>query len=621
VILGILDRNRPGRKLKQELLTAQRVLEGETSLPASVWSDQDLAFCSIPFQAEPSQSFANTNGTIVLTFDGKIYNTADLAKRLGLDHRTACSAEILAHLYRKYRENFLDHVNGKFAFALWDKPSHKLILGRDRLGIQPLFYFDDGKRFIFSSSLRALAATGWVSQQLNHEVILQYLLYCYNPSDETFWRHIYKLPAGHLLSVNGSTASLKPYWRLSFAETWVKSEEQYREEISELLEDAIRIRLEADRPPGIFLSGGTDSSAIVSLTSRMLNKPLHTYSFRCEGRSYDESRYARFVAQRYGTQHTEIAYDSDRVSVISEAVEAMDEPFCDIGIEIGTYLLGQAAKENVSYVFSGEGGDELFAGHPAYVADRLASVVDRLPRSLITPVLRLLRRIPDSDQKKNIQVKLKRFAYSLSFPPDLLSHRWRVYYMPEELQELCAADFLGPSDMAPLFTAVLKHTAKADGPDQLSRALQVDYHTLVDFYLRRLGLLRVFSLESHLPLLDHRLVEYAAKIPASLKIRRFSDTKYIYKKALENLLPREILYDRPKLGHSVPMKNWLRDNIKIRRWVMDVLLEGPIKDSGFFRLQFIQRLIREHIQKTHNHSHRLWALVVLGLWLRRHFRN
>jgi asparagine synthase (glutamine-hydrolysing) len=621
VILGILDRNHRGRELKQELLAARRVLGGETSTEATVWSDQHLAFCSIPLQAEPPQSFANPDETIVVTFDGKIHNTADLAKRLGLDHKIPCSGEILAHLYRKYREDFLDYVNGKFAFALWDKKSHRLILGRDRLGIQPLFYFDDGKRFIFSSSSRALAATGWVNTELNRKVVLQYLLYCYNPSDETFWRHVYKLPAGHLLSLNGSTTSLKPYWRLSFAETRAKTEEQYREEISELMEDAIRIRLEPDRPPGIFLSGGTDSSAIVSLTSRMWKEPLHTYSFRCEGRSYDESPYARFVAQRYGTRHTEIAYSSDRVSVIAEAVEAMDEPFCDIGIEIGTYLLGQAAKENVSYVLSGEGGDELFAGHPVYVADKLAAVVDRLPRALMTPLLRLLQKIPDSDQKKDIKVKLKRFAYSLSFPPELLSHRWRVYYMPEELQELCTGDLLGPSDIARLFAVVLKQTEKADGPDQLSRSLQVDYHTLVDFYLRRLGLLRAFSLESHLPLLDHRLVEYAAKIPSYLKIRRFSDTKYIYKKVLENLLPREILYDRPKLGHSVPMKNWLRDNTKIRRWVEEVLSEGPIKDSGFFRLQFIQRLMQEHTQRTHNHSHRLWALVVLGLWLRKHFRK
>jgi asparagine synthase (glutamine-hydrolysing) len=172
-----------------------------------------------------------------------------------------------------------------------------------------------------------------------------------------------------------------------------------------------------------------------------------------------------------------------------------------------------------------------------------------------------------------------------------------------------------------LFAAVLDLTKGADGPDQLSRSLQVDYHTLVDFYLRRLELLRTFSLDSHLPLLDHRLVEYAAEIPSYLKIRHLSDTKYIYKKVLEALLPREILYDRPKLGHGVPLKNWLRNDTKIRGWVTELLSEGPINDSGFFRSEFIQRLLQEHTQRTHNHSHRLWALVVLGLWLQTHFRN
>ena len=621
MILGMLDRNRPGKELERELFTAQQALGAKASTPASFWSDRHIALCAFPLQNETSQSFVSTDKTIVVTFDGKIYNNAELETRLAPNRKLFSSAELLAHLYKQYQETFLDSVNGRLAFALWDKKNNKLILGRDRLGIQPLYYFDDGKRFIFSSSLRAFSAAGWVSNQLNHRVVLQYLLYCYNPGDETFWRDVYKLPPGNLLSVNGSTTSLKPYWRLSFAETWMKTEKQYRDEIPALLEDAIRIRVEPDRPPGIFLSGGTDSSALVSVTSRVSNKPIYTFSFRCEGRSYDESPYARLVAERYGTRHSEIPYRPDDVSLISEAVGAMDEPFCDIGIEIGTYLLARAAKDKVSYVLSGEGGDELFAGHPVYVADKLGAVVDRLPRPLLTPLIHALRRIPDSDEKKDFRVKLKRFAYSLSFPANLLSQRWRVYYRPEELQELCTPDFLQPRDMVSLYAVMLNHAANADGPDPLSRALHVDYHTLVDFYLRRLGLLRAFSLESHLPLLDHRLVEYAAKIPSHLKVRRFSDTKYIYKKVLENLLPREIVYDRPKLGHSVPMKNWLRDDINIRRWVAEVLLEGPVKVSGLFRSQFIERLIKEHAQRVHNHSHRLWSLVVLGLWLQRSSEN
>jgi asparagine synthase (glutamine-hydrolysing) len=294
----------------------------------------------------------------------------------------------------------------------------------------------------------------------------------------------------------------------------------------------------------------------------------------------------------------------------------MDEPFCDIGIELGTYLLGQAAQGKVSYVFSGEGGDELFGGHPVYVADKLATVVDRLPQSLMSPLVRTLQKLPDSDQKKNFQVKLKRFAYSFSFPPELLSHRWRIYYTPEELQELCTDDFIASCDMTRVFDGVLKYSRETDGRDLLSRSLYSDYYTLVNFYLRRLELLRAFSLESRLPLLDHRLVEYAAKIPSRLKIRRLSDTKYIYKKVLEGVLPRQILYDRPKLGHSIPMKNWMRDDVHLRGWMAEVLSNGSLRNGGFFRKDFIHQMVEEHIQKTHNYSHRLWGLMVLELWLR-----
>jgi asparagine synthase (glutamine-hydrolysing) len=623
VILGVLDKEPQSGKLKQHLLRTVARMSGERrDVQASVWANHQLACCSVPQGIdtldEISQPFVNTERKIVVVFAGKIHNTAEVKRLLGSDQRfqTDCSGEVLVYLYTKYGQDFLDRVNGKFAFALWDEANQKLILARDRFGIKPLYYFNDGNRLVFGSSLRALLATGWIDKQLNHEAVLQYLLYCYNPSDETFLRNVYKLPAGHLLSVNGSEASLKPYWRLSFAETCAKTEEQYREEILDLIEDAIRIRLEPHHPPGVFLSGGTDSSTIVSLISRMSAGPLHTFSFRCEGRSYDESTYARFVAQRYGTQHTEISYQPDHLSLISTAVEAMDEPFCDIGIELGTYLLGQAAQGKVSYVFSGEGGDELFGGHPVYVADKLATVVDRLPQSLMSPLVRTLQKLPDSDQKKNFQVKLKRFAYSFSFPPELLSHRWRIYYTPEELQELCTDDFIASCDMTRVFDGVLKYSRETDGRDLLSRSLYSDYYTLVNFYLRRLELLRAFSLESRLPLLDHRLVEYAAKIPSRLKIRRLSDTKYIYKKVLEGVLPRQILYDRPKLGHSIPMKNWMRDDVHLRGWMAEVLSNGSLRNGGFFRKDFIHQMVEEHIQKTHNYSHRLWGLMVLELWLR-----
>ena len=623
MIVGVWDKNRPGGTLKHELGRAMGVcFNGRDSHQPHVWAMDHLAMCHVPLGIETldegPQPVMSKDQSMAVVVDGKIYNIAEIRGSLGADaeFRTTCSGEALIHLYEKKGEEWLDGVNGKFSFALWDGKRRRLLLGRDHFGIESLYYSGDAERLVFGSSLRVLLASGLAGRELNHAAVLQYLLYCYNPADETFVHGVRKVAAGHFLRIDEAGVRDRRYWNLSFGQVEERPEQAYCEEIPGLIEDAIRIRLDAQRVPGVLLSGGTASSTIVSLASGMCDRPIHTFSFRCEGRSYDESRYARKVAQLYGTHHTEIPYHPDSLSLVSRATGLMDEPFCDIGIEIGTYLVGQAAEGKVSYVLSGEGGDELFGGHPVYTADKLARLVDRVPRAIVKPVAAALQRIPDSDQKKNFQVKVKRFAYSLAFPRELLSHRWRVYYTPQELRELCTQDFLVHCDMERLFEGMYKYAREADGPDQLSRSLYSDYYTLVNFYLRRLGVLQGFSIESRLPLLDYRLVEYAARIPSRLKLKGLSDTKYIYKKALESVLPREILYDRPKLGHSVPMKNWLRENKNVRDWVADTLSDAAITRRGLFHPGAIRKLRDQHLRMQENHSHRLWGLLVLELWLK-----
>jgi asparagine synthase (glutamine-hydrolysing) len=626
VILGIVDSEGKGSDLRQELCEAfAQVPRDQASERLKVWGNGQVAFGWLPSGIktldEPAQPCVSQDETIGTIFEGKIFNLLSLRKSLSVELGTRIdnTGEAIIALYRARGDAFLRELNGKFAIALWDATNRKLLLARDHFGIESLFYFSGGKRLIFSSSLKALLATRRIDKQLNYDAVLQYLLYCYNPGDATLVRNVQRVPAGHFLSFTTSGASLKRYWQLSFAETESRKQTQYCDEILNLIEDAVRIRLEPSQAPGVFLSGGTDSSAIVSLTSKLVDGPLFTFSFRCQGPSYDESSYARFVANHFGTNHTEIDYGPARLALITEVVRWMDEPFCDLGIEIGTFLLGQAATGKVSYVFSGEGGDELFGGHPVYVADKVAAFVDPLPRAIVTPIARSLQSIPDSDQKKNLGVKLKRFAYSLAFPRALLSHRWRIYYTPEELRQLCTTGLLAQCDMDRMYDGIFKLTHEADGKDQLSRSLYSDYYTLVSFYLRRLQLLRAFSIESRLPLLDYRLVEYAAGIPSRLKIRGFSDTKYIYKKALEPVVPGEILYNRPKLGHSIPMKNWLRDDTKVSAWTADALSNGAIVRHGLFRPETIRQMIDEHKRKLYNHSHRLWALLVLHSWIETNF--
>ena len=622
MILGAFDRTKSAADLHEMLSpVAKNTPFGSTEVPRTVWARDGVALCYSPRGMvtldETPQPFVNDDESIVVVFEGKIHNVDEIKRMLGsgTSFRTDCSGETLVHLYAKEGEKALARVNGKFAFALWDERRQKLLLGRDHLGVESLFYHSEGGRLLFSSSLRALTSEGLVKKSVNHDAVLQYLLYCYNPADETFAEGVYKLPGGHTLSVNGAEPSIKKYWDVSFAEVMERTEDEYRDEFMDLLRDAIRIRLEPDSSPGIFLSGGTDSSAIAGLTSQMWPEPLNTFSFRCLGRSYDESSYARFVADKFGASHTEVPYDPDTLKMMGQAVQSMDEPFCDIGIEMATFLLGSAAQSKVSYVFSGEGGDELFAGHPVYVADKLAVFADMVPGPVMKPLTSVLQRIPDSDEKRNLQVKLKRFSYSLSFPRELLSHRWRTYYTPGEIQKLCSADFIAQCDTDNMFEGMARFTRSADGPDRLSRSLYSDYHTLVDFYLRRLGPLRNFSIESRLPLMDYRLVEFAAKVPSNLKIKGMSDTKHIYRKMLEGVVPNEILYDRPKLGHSVPMKNWLREDSGVKGWVGDILSNGALNGSGFFNRDVVSKMVDSHLNKSNNHSHRLWGLAVLGLWL------
>jgi asparagine synthase (glutamine-hydrolysing) len=625
VILGLWKKDRSRQQLRQELFEAvRRVAPEERIQEDSLWADDGLAVCCLPeglttLDRDP-QPLKSADGRQVLFFQGKIYNRDRIKRDTAAGRKTSGNdrEDLLLALYRREGDRFLDRVNGKFVFALWDRGSRTLLLGRDRLGIEPMFYGPANEGIFFGTSLPALLAAGWAERRLNEQVVLEYLLFCYNPDRRTILSGVDKLPAGHLLWAGPSGLDQRRYWRLRFEARTAGSQQETIKQVVELITDAVRLRTEPDDPPGIFLSGGTDSSTLVSLTSRLYDRPLPTFSFRCRGESFDESSWAEFVARRFGTEHSLVPFDADSALLIEEIVGGMDEPFCDIGIEIGSYLLGKVAGGRVRYVFSGEGGDEAFGGHPVYQADKMAALIDWLPGWLFRPLWESLQKLPDSDQKKNWQVKAKRFAYSLSFPRNLLSHRWRTYYTEHQLRQLCGAEFLERCDLPARYDGMLAHGPNGDRPDALARSLYSDYGTLVDFYLRRLQLLRIFSVESRVPLLDHRVVEYAAGIPSRWKVRRFGETKYIYRKALQGIVPHEILHGRPKLGHSVPLKNWLRQDPAVRKLLEDRLHGGALESQGIIRRETVDRMIREHDDRVDNHSHRLWALLVLELWIRRH---
>jgi asparagine synthase (glutamine-hydrolysing) len=294
----------------------------------------------------------------------------------------------------------------------------------------------------------------------------------------------------------------------------------------------------------------------------------------------------------------------------------MDEPLCNAGITIATFLLAEAAQGKVRRTFSGDGGDELFGGHPVYAADRVAAKIDRIPYFLQLPFLTLARALPDSDQKLNFTVKLKRFAESLGYSKDLGTYRWRIQYGPAELKQLLLNGARSQTDDPSVLHDVLELIGEADGPDVLSRSLYVDSMTEIGFYLRRMDLVRGFGLTPVFPLLDHRLFEYAAGIPSDLKFRDASNTKYIQHRAMEGVLPDEIVHRKDKLGHSIPLKNWLREDEGVKGFVYETLSDSSGRTHDLVDPAFIRRLWGDHQARRENNSHRLWSLTVLELWLR-----
>jgi len=560
------------------------------------------------------KSYQHPDGGFAV-IQGNIYNHAEFAAAgAGED------ARIVFNLCAGGECDSFARLNGGFAAVHWSAAQHRLTLLRDHLGIEPLYYYENGDGLLFSTSLRSLLQHRRVGRELDPLALYRYLLFNYNPATETLIKRVKKVPPGHALVFEQGRTRLQRYWDLSYRDQFAgKSEPEYREELLALLREAIRLRLpDAAFRPGAFLSGGMDSSSVVGLMRPMLgDAPIHTFSFRCEGKSFDESAYARIMATRYHTHHHQVEFPPDEVRHLEALVGQMDEPFSDIGIELASFLLGREAGGRVHYVLTGDGGDELFAGHPVYLADNVARKFELVPRLLRRVVTGTFQHLPDTDDKKSLTVKLKRFSYSCNFPATLYSNRWRMYYTDAEVRHLCRAEILASVNGTDPTRAIAELYDRADGADDLSRTLYGDYHTVVDFYLRRLQLIRAFGVEARTPMFDPRLVEYAARIPAALKIRNAKETKYILHRTMAGVLPDEIVFRKDKLGHSVPMKNWMRDARPVRELITSVLSPEALRRRGFFNSEVVQTMIKEHLRRRHNHSHRLWSLMMLELWLQK----
>ncbi|HEY7820567.1 MAG TPA: asparagine synthase-related protein, partial [Vicinamibacteria bacterium] len=432
----------------------------------------------------------------------------------------------------------LSEVDGAFAIAWWNAPREELFLIRDRFGIEPLFYVDSTAGPTFASRVRDLVSVGAARREISPEGLAEFLVYCFVPSDETLHRGVRKVPPGSALVHSAkSGARVERWYALSFGDPWRESEQEIAERFRDELREAVRRRL-GPTDPGVLLSGGMDSSSVATFARRDWSGPIRTFGFRCAGASFDESHYARALAGELGTDHLEVEFGEEDSSTIAAAVARMEVPFCDVGIEIGTWLLGGGAEGRVEYVLTGDGGDEMWASHPVYAAQRLMRFYDRapLPNALRAGLWRIASAIPDSDKKRNLPVILKRIIPPPGVSSDLRHFRWRTYYAPNELAGVVEGEWERVLRDTDPFAGVRRSFQGYEGPDDgISELLYSDYSTASSFYFSRLLLLRSFGVEARTPFYDRRFVEFGARIPAALKLEGVERTKRLFRVAMKGV--------------------------------------------------------------------------------------
>jgi asparagine synthase (glutamine-hydrolysing) len=563
------------------------------------------------------QPMSNEDGTIWIVFNGEIYNFQELRSRLaeqGHRFRSRTDTEVILHLYEERGVGCLESLRGMFAFAIWDAPRRQLFLARDRLGKKPLCYHQDAEAFRFASEAKAILQDPAVDARPDPVGVSHYLTYGYVPSPGSAFHGMRKLPPAHYLVCRAGRTEVVRYWRLRRDRKLERPEGEWCQEILNRLEEAVRLRLISDVPLGAFLSGGIDSSAVVAMMSRAAGM-IKTFSIGFEEPEYDELRYARLVAERFGTEHHELVVRPDAAAVLPKLTWHYDEPFGDSSA-VPTYYVAQMTRRYVTVALNGDAGDENFGGYDRYVASLLAASFDRWPGAgLFRRAIRWgLRLWPQGGRRTSLLTRGRRFLDGLTEVPERRYARWFCHFYGDRKDELLSPEFRASLDGADDLDCLLAAYRESDAPDFADATLGVDAALyLPDDLLVKVDIASMaHSLEARSPFLDHEFMEFAATIPSDLKVRGRTK-KYILKRALADLLPKDILH-RPKMGFGVPIDHWLRH--ELRELAYDTLLGPRGLARGYFRRGTVQRLLDEHVGGKANWHYLLWTLLMLELWHR-----
>ena len=558
------------------------------------------------------QPIHNEDSSIWVVFNGEIYNYAELRRDLearGHTFYTASDTETIVHAYEEWGDEAFGRLRGMFGIALWDRRQDVLLLARDRVGIKPLHYAIDGDRLYFGSEIKSILAAGALTPEIDLEALDHYLSFLYTPRDGSIFAGVHKLPPGHLLRWQNGRAQVRQYWQLPAREVTPASEGEAVESLRVILQDAVRSHLMSEVPLGAFLSGGIDSSLVVGMMAQVSSQPVRTFSIGFEDPRYNELEHARVVARHFGTDHHEFIVRPDALSIIDDLITHFDEPFGDSSA-IPTWYVSEMARRHVTVVLSGDGGDELFGGYDRYLPhpriaafDQWAVPGSRAVASMVWPWL------PHGTTGKNFLRTVAR------------DERGRYldqigYFRPDEKDSLFTADVRKQMTRADAEAALGAHFARLGGLPWHAQMMHFDFETYLpeDILTKVDRMSMAHSIESRVPLLDNEVVEFAAQLPASLKISG-GRRKHVLKEAARQLLPPQIL-DRPKRGFEVPVGAWFRGGL--RELFSDVLLSARARQRGYFEPRFIERVVQEHVSGRREHTLRLWSLLVFELWHRQY---
>ena len=569
--------------------------------------------------ASGQQPLFNEDHSVIVVFNGEIYNFPELMKELtelGHVFRTHCDTEVIVHAWEQWGENCVERFRGMFAFGLWDRRKRTLFLARDRMGVKPLFYaLLDSGHLIFGSELKVLTAHPELKREIDPCAVEEYFAYGYVPEPRTIYKQALKLPPAHTLSIRqGESLHIpRPYWDVTFESTNKISEKDAQQELVERLRESVKIRMVSEVPLGAFLSGGVDSSAVVAIMAGLMAAPVNTCSIGFNDPAYNESEFAEMVAKRYRTHHSLDIVETNEYGLIDTLSALYDEPYADSSA-IPTYRVCQLAKKRVTVALSGDGGDETFAGYRRYRWHMNEEQVrNLLPLPLRRPVFGLLGKIyPKADWAPKIfrakttfqamaRNSMEAYFHSVSFVSDEIRQRMFSASFKQNLQGYQAIE-------------VMRRHAKNAPEHPLSAIQYLDYRTYLvgDINTKVDRASMAHSLEVREPLMDHKLIEWTASLPPELKLHG-TEGKYLLKKSMESYLPDDVLY-RKKMGFAVPLSAWLRGPLRERTRAS--LLGPHMVNSGMFDMEFLREMIDQHQNGLRDYSTPIWTLIMFEAFLR-----